>query len=62
MVCQEISAGLRTARITSRRLTDHELATLFYHCLLPGLADRQPLPARLTDVASGPILYRPPDR
>jgi hypothetical protein len=58
--CLALGLSLRGAGIGARRLTDRELAGLLYRLLLPGLAERQPLPARLADLATGPPRHAGP--
>jgi hypothetical protein len=53
-LCDALIADLRPAGVGARRLSDPELAGLLYRALVDDLADRQPLPADLADLASGP--------
>jgi hypothetical protein len=48
--CQEVSQGLAGFGVATRRLTDHEIAALWYPMLAPDRARFQPLPA-----AHGPV-------
>lgn len=60
LLCQELSAGLRAAQITCRRLTNDELAGLLYRQLQDDLAERQPLPTRLHELADGLVYCHGP--
>jgi hypothetical protein len=56
--CRQVAVRLAAAGVGSRRLDDAELVGLLARWATPGAAERQPLPADLSALATGPVRYR----